>query len=106
MSKQGGSRRGLQIGGDLQGNALLGAPQQRIRQAEDAGPVGGVGIDGYAKQEPDDQPDTPQRQTEAQPGVAPPRPLGQGINIDINDVSGQVNLGSSIWYRGHMATGR
>jgi hypothetical protein len=46
-----------------------------------------IGVDGDAKQEPDDQADTAQRQANMQQCIAPPRPLGQGINIDIDNVS-------------------
>ena len=87
MGEQNGVRGGLEIGRDLHRDALLRASQQRIRQAEDAGTVGVIGIDGDAKQEPDDQADTAQRQANMQQSVAPPRPLGQGINIDIDNVS-------------------
>ncbi len=87
MGEQNGVGSGFEIGRDLHRDTLLRAAQQRIRQAEDAGAVGVIGIDGDAKQEPDDQTDAAQRQANMQQSITPPGPLGQGIDIDIDNVS-------------------
>ncbi len=87
VGEQNGVRSGFEIGRDLHRDALLRAAQQCIRQAEDAGADQRDRHDRDLQAEPDDQADTAQRQADLQQRVAPPRPLGQRIDVDIDNVS-------------------
>jgi hypothetical protein len=86
VRQQGGVRGGFEIGGNLQRDTVFQAAEQGVRQAEDSGSVGFVGIDGDAEQEADDQADPEDGQADAQKGAPLAGAFPQRIDVDVDDV--------------------